>query len=151
MILTPHILVGAAIASKTANPVLGIFFAFLSHYIIDAIPHTDYSIESLSEQKRDQTALKEFLCALTDVAFGLALVYFLTLGGKDASLLLAAGFAAALPDAIGVLGNYFVPRPLLNIVNAGHKLHAKNKKPPLLLGAGAQLSISIVAVVLILT
>lgn len=144
---------GAAIASKTANPILGILFAFLSHYIVDAIPHKDYSIENLSERKWNGAALREFLFALTDVVFGLSFVYLLTLGEKSAFVLLAAGFAAALPDGIGVLGEYVLPRPFLNIINAGHKLHfdSKTKKAPLILGVGSQVALGIVSMVIILT
>ena len=47
MLLAPHILVGAAVAARTANPILGIVFAFLSHFILDRIPHWEYSAEPL--------------------------------------------------------------------------------------------------------
>ena len=47
MLLAPHILVGAAVAASTSNPLLGIVFAFLSHFILDRIPHWEYSVEPL--------------------------------------------------------------------------------------------------------
>ena len=47
MLLAPHILVGAAVAASTSNPILGLLFAFLSHFILDRIPHWEYSAEAL--------------------------------------------------------------------------------------------------------
>ena len=47
MLLAPHILVGAAVAVSTSNPILGLLFAFLSHFILDRIPHWEYSAEAL--------------------------------------------------------------------------------------------------------
>jgi len=47
MLLAPHILVGAAVAVSTPEPILGLVFAFLSHFILDRIPHWEYSVEPL--------------------------------------------------------------------------------------------------------
>ncbi len=153
MILTPHILVGAAIAAKTANPYLGILFAFLSHYLLDAIPHADYPIEDLSEEKVNLKAVKEFLFAITDVTIGLVMVYILASSHPLLVWMLLTGFIAAVPDAIGVVGGYIIPRPLLKVINLGHKLHFDNKtkKAPLVIGVGSQLAVSILAITAILT
>ena len=98
LILTPHILVGAAIASQISNPVLGIIFAFFSHYVIDAIPHAEYSINNVTRRQINFPALREFFFAFSDIATGLTLVYLLTLvGTHNQFAILAGGFAAALP------------------------------------------------------
>jgi len=47
MLLAPHILVGAAVAISIPNPLLGLLLAFLSHFILDRIPHWEYSVEPL--------------------------------------------------------------------------------------------------------
>jgi hypothetical protein len=36
---TPHVVVGAAIATKVANPALAIPLAFASHFVLEKIPH----------------------------------------------------------------------------------------------------------------
>ena len=41
MTLSAHIVVGSAVGLATGNPALGFFAGFLSHHIIDAIPHSD--------------------------------------------------------------------------------------------------------------
>lgn len=51
MLLGPHILVGAAVASQFSSPVWGLVFAFLVHFALDRIPHWEYSIESLKQFK----------------------------------------------------------------------------------------------------
>ena len=39
MLETPHVVVGAAIATKIANPALALPLAFGSHFILEKIPH----------------------------------------------------------------------------------------------------------------
>ena len=42
MLLTPHTLVGVAIATNISNPFLAIPLAFISHFLGDKIPHWDF-------------------------------------------------------------------------------------------------------------
>ena len=52
MILTTHILVSTAVARHVArgNPILAFFWGWLSHYLMDAIPHVDYNINSMGQE-----------------------------------------------------------------------------------------------------
>ena len=132
LILTPHILVGAAIASQISNPVLGIIFAFFSHYEINF------------------PALREFFFAFSDIATGLTLVYLLTLvGTHNQFAILAGGFAAALPDSIHASSYVFPPR-IVKILNIGHTLHSKYKNPPIFLGVLTQIGIILIAAFVLL-
>lgn len=150
MILTPHILVGAAIASKTSNPVLGLTLAFLSHYLVDAIPHTDYAIAHVTRRKINFSAFKEFFLALSDIVGGLILVYLLvSRNGHDQLYLLMGGFAAALPDSIHASSYVFPPR-IIKILNVGHTLHSKYKNPPIFLGVLTQVGIIIISTLVLL-
>ena len=54
MVLTPHILVGAALGASISNPVMAVVGAFALHFALDAIPHWDYDIYS----SRKKAALK---------------------------------------------------------------------------------------------
>lgn len=42
MVITPHMLVGAAIASYCPNVWTAFLFSWASHYILDFLPHWDY-------------------------------------------------------------------------------------------------------------
>ena len=42
MIITPHMLVGAAIGARVRNIWLVFILAWLSHYLLDFLPHWDY-------------------------------------------------------------------------------------------------------------
>lgn len=151
MLLAPHILIGAAIASKAGSPYLGIILAFLSHYIIDAIPHSEYSIESIAKAKVSLSALREFSVAMLDATLGLILVYFLaSTTGENTMWMLLTGFVAILPDAIWP-SRYFVSLKIFKILNIGHMLsRARHKKPPLFIGVATQIILSFLAIVVIL-
>jgi len=41
MTATAHALIGASIAVKVVNPILGIPLAIISHFVADLIPHWD--------------------------------------------------------------------------------------------------------------
>ena len=73
MILSAHILTGAAILSKTTNPILGFLFAFLSHYLLDFLPHREYSIDNILKKEWKQTK-NEFLKVFLDVFIGFLIV-----------------------------------------------------------------------------
>ena len=49
MILTTHAIVGGALASLfPTHPITAIAAGFASHFVIDAIPHWDYPLQSIS-------------------------------------------------------------------------------------------------------
>jgi hypothetical protein len=49
MILSTHAIVGGAIASlMPSHPVLAVVAGFASHFVIDAIPHWDYPLQSIA-------------------------------------------------------------------------------------------------------
>jgi hypothetical protein len=50
MLETPHVAVGAAIASKIPNPLIAIPLSFLSHFVLDKVPHWNPHI--ISETKK---------------------------------------------------------------------------------------------------
>jgi len=73
MTATAHALVGGVIASSTAqNPALGLTLAFVSHPLMDAIPHWDFGIGW-----KKKSRLKFFLEASFDFSLGLTVSYFL--------------------------------------------------------------------------
>ena len=89
MVLTVHILTGAVIAAKTQNPILGLLFAFLSHYLVDTIPHEEYRIQNI-QGGQWKNSFKDFLKIFLDILVGFFLAialsknYFAVLGGFSA-------------------------------------------------------------------
>lgn len=72
MTATAHALVGGAIAFSVQNPALGVTLSFLSHPLLDFIPHWDFGWGW-----RQKTKLKLFCEASLDLAAGVLLSYAL--------------------------------------------------------------------------
>jgi len=72
MTATAHALIGASIALKVTNPLLGIPIAILSHFIADLIPHWD---AGTNHKKKSLTRLK--MEAAADVLLGFLLAYLI--------------------------------------------------------------------------
>jgi len=54
MTLTGHAVVGAAIIKiLPSHPILAVVLAFFSHFVLDAIPHWDYPINSKRDDPKD--------------------------------------------------------------------------------------------------
>ena len=63
MILTTHILVSTSVNRYVAggNLIVAFFWGWLSHYLLDSIPHVDYGINCLSEKGFVQVSRKKKL------------------------------------------------------------------------------------------
>ena len=130
MVLAVHIIVGAAIATKTQNPILGLSFAFLSHYLIDIIPHQKYNVGNILN-KQWKNSFKCFLKITADLFLGIGSILLFS---KNTSLGLAGGFLAILPDGLTFLYLIFpgskILKPLYNFHRDTVHFH-RNKKIPL--------------------
>ena len=127
MILTCHLLTGAAIASKIRPVPLALILAFLSHYLLDFIPHRDYSAENIFK-RRWRKAKLDFLKIFLDFSLGILLVWLLS--GKSL-IISAAVFLAVLPDGLTFLAWVFPKNKLLSKHCLFHQetIHfIKNKK-----------------------
>ena len=61
MVLSTHVVAGAALAQLfPQNPALGFGVAFVSHFVLDMIPHWDYRLVSLEAGATGQKIDKEF-------------------------------------------------------------------------------------------
>lgn len=145
MILTTHLLVGAAIASKTKFlPLpLSLLLAFLSHYLLDALPHREYSVKNI-KRKIWKKSLSDFLKVFLDVFIGSFILLALS---KNLLLALAGGLFAILPDGLILLGLLFPNRLLKLHSNFHQKMHfPKDKKIPIFWGIFSEVLVSIVAI-----
>jgi len=121
MIFSPHIIIGAAIGAKTQNLGLIIILGLLSHFIMDKLPHWDYSvipdIKNFRQTKSIKLLIPLILKSTIDVIFGL-LIVLLLVWQKDIFdylfFIIAGIFFSLLPDAVGALIFIFGNNNLFN-------------------------------------
>ncbi len=103
MVLTPHLLVGAALGSRIKNYWAVFVLAILSHLILDAIPHWEYTsrLAGVSTYEFWLVVAKSFL----DLLVGAAIVFWLARSSPAWRQMALGALAALLPD--GLLFLYF--------------------------------------------
>ncbi len=116
MMITPHVLVGAALAVKISNPFALVFAAVASHFIIDMIPHKDYEIAPLA---------RNFYKLLLDGLIAAAALWYVvaSLPLERQALIALGGFFAILPDGLWMLYRMFGWKLLDSYVRFHHYAH----------------------------
>jgi len=117
MIWTAHLLTGALVASKIANPFLGIGASVLSHFVLDTIPHQEYNIDRI-RTKNWRKALPDILKIAVDFSVGMGLILYFT---KFNLFLAMAGLAALIPDGLWFLYSFIWPKN--RFLAETHNLH----------------------------
>jgi len=124
MLITCHLLTGAAIASGPINPTVSLPLAFFSHFILDAIPHLEATTFANMKKGEDYyPTKKEILYVFLDVLFGLlvlSIIYF----KLKSPLILFGAFLAILPDLIDNIPFWYGIRKL-PVFKQFHKFHDK--------------------------
>jgi hypothetical protein len=150
MILSTHAVAGGAVASLlSSHPAAAAIAGFASHFVLDAIPHWDYPLRSISLGKGANNRRLSFSSAtLTDFAiigidacagFGLTLWMFATQG--SIRTIAIGAFAAMLPDALQFLHTLY-PRGLLHALQRFHwRIHSKLALKGVF-GVGSQLALA---------
>lgn len=95
MILSPHIITGAALGANFHNPYLLPLSAIALHHLLDKTPHYDYQIKPFSSI----VALKIFL----DISIGILtvlIVYFFFNPNLNIAYVFTGMFFGTLPDAL---------------------------------------------------
>ena len=137
MTLSAHAIVGAGIAAAMpAHPLLGITLAFGSHFLVDAVPHRDYRVRSLSLHPDfghpfgfNKDLLLDLATIGLDLAFGLTLAIVLFATIASPSLILIAAFVGTLPDAVHLLDPRWKHEPVITF----QKIHRAIQNEPALL------------------
>lgn len=146
MVLTPHILAGAALGANIANPLAAAGSAFALHFALDAIPHWDYDIRS----SRKKAAIKVGV----DLAIACAATLFLIrhMPPEQQINTLVGGFFGVLPDGFLFLSFIFKNKLLDRFArfhDFWHQLFIqKEQKPPLALGFGVQIAAALPAILM---
>lgn len=132
MILASHAVVGAGLASLfPQHKIIAFIAAFLSHFILDAIPHWDYQILSESANPNSgKTFMPSRLFYLDLIRIGTDAVIGLTLSilifGLSFQTLLGAG-AAILPDFLQFVYARMPRTPLRHLQRFHQWIHSKRK------------------------
>jgi hypothetical protein len=91
---TNHVVTGAVIGAAVGNPWIALPAAFLSHFVLDAIPHADAF---------DRKSLAFKVELLTDSALAASFLLFIFLVRPDQwPLLIACGILGASPDLLWI-------------------------------------------------
>lgn len=167
MILFCHLLVGAAIAVKIQILPLALIFAFLSHYVLDFIPHWEYSVDNIFK-KQWKKAKFDFLKVVLDFGAGILLIVFINhispichIGyispikpvGLINPVLLACAFFAIIPDGLTLL-SLLLPNKILSahdkfhrdLVHYHKKISFRENKIFFVLGILTQILVSVIAI-----
>ena len=103
MLETPHVFVGAAIATKIPDPLLAIPLAFLSHFILEMVPHWNPHLNSETE-KYGYPTKRSTVIVVADSSLALisgSLIAYSALPDTGRALtILFACLASVLPDLI---------------------------------------------------
>lgn len=110
MLLTPHSLVGMAIATVVPNPAVAVPLSFISHFLGDLVPHWDFFTHTTEEERKDGWRPIAVMAELSiGVSLGTAITLYALWVVKDPNLALRifmCGVAAVLPDVISTPALY---------------------------------------------
>jgi len=150
MILTPHLLAGAAIGSKVNQRRL-IFFliilSLLSHYLLDAIPHLEYDVTGL-KNGLNLNFLIAAGKALLDFAVGFFIILYLHRKNRSLFYALFGATVALVPDILIFLSWRINKFAILNkIIDFGTDMHYPgNTITSPIIGVATQIAVTIFAI-----
>ena len=133
MILTPHAIVGAALANMFPNdPALGFGLAFASHYALDMIPHIDYDINNFLHKEsktvksifQNAGAALHFLFIACDFICAIFLCILFFIRDEKSILITLIGLAGGLlPDFFQFLFYKYKNQPWIFTQEIHDRLH----------------------------
>jgi hypothetical protein len=153
VILSTHAIVGAAVGSlMPEHPALAFACGLASHFAIDAIPHWDYPLRSITLKPTDGPALqlnwylgRDLVLIGIDACAGLAIGLWLYATPAAALAVLLAALGAMLPDPLQVVHRLYPREPLRTLQRFHVWIHSKRKLTwPI--GVSSQLSFVVLVV-----
>lgn len=126
MLLISHVTTGAIIGQKLSHPAFIILLSFISHFILDRIPHWNY-LDSKQDGKeyteQESFSLWKYLAALPDIITGVLIYVLFLFSYPDQWLNISLGVCfAILPDFITF--TKYIPS-IKKIFRPINKLHFK--------------------------
>ena len=136
MIITPHAIVGASISNIfQGDLVVAFVLAFLSHYLLDMMPHTDYDITSfMDKDTKTVRSIFDDLKAATHLIFisidfivaTILCILFFVRNESTLYITFLGVFAAVLPDFFQFMFYKFKNQPWIFFQKIHDKIHNKN-------------------------
>jgi hypothetical protein len=135
MILSTHAIVGGSVASLfPTHPFAAIVAGFASHFVIDAIPHWDCPLRSISLGPRARNRLTLRGPRLRDLALiafdgcaGLALAVGLFATPATTLIIALGALAAILPDPLQFVYTLYPGEPLKSLQRFHGWMHMKHQ------------------------
>lgn len=106
MLLTPHVLVGAAIGNQFNHAYIVAPLAAASHFLLDLFPHWDLRID-LETEDLDRN---DILVIITDLALSFLIMWLLLLNNPKWEMMLVGAVSAFLPDVHHVISALSDPK-----------------------------------------
>ncbi|MFA6227059.1 MAG: hypothetical protein WC631_01075 [Candidatus Paceibacterota bacterium] len=136
MILTPHAIVGAAVASAlSGHPVVGFALAIASHHVLDMIPHSHYEhhhfdlrvVDSLPALSHNIRAVYQLFLILFDFSIGTLLAILVFARDWHTLFITLLGVAGGvLPDFFQFIYFSYKKEPVHSLVRFHSKFETKN-------------------------
>lgn len=98
MLAVPHMVAGAALARRVRPWWLALSLAFLSHFLLDMIPHI--GTHKFLDPSAARLTVSESIFATLDFLLGAALVAWAALGRSDRRMVFAGGLLGILIDLV---------------------------------------------------
>jgi len=136
MILSTHAVVGAAISSFIpSQPAAAFVVGFASHFALDAIPHWDYPLRSISvgkgadnrRLKANRAGMLDLISIAVDSCAGLALAIWLFATPASAWVIALGAVAAMVPDPLQFVHSIYSLEPLVSLQRFHGWTHSKRK------------------------
>lgn len=140
MIITPHMLVGAAIGIYSPGIAPAFGFGVLSHYLLDALPHWDYLGEIRTSKAQN------FLKIVLDFIIGLVAVLALVWDLPQKDLIIAGVMGTLLPDCVQFIYQNLFKNRILGFLYRFHNSIHIWKNVPFWRGLPAPLIVSLAAI-----
>lgn len=103
MLETPHVIIGAAIATKVGNPLLALPLAFMSHFVLEKVPHWNPHLNT-ETKKYGKPTRRSTIITTIDAATALVTGTYLASRAlpniNHAATIFFACFFSILPDLI---------------------------------------------------
>jgi len=139
MTITPHLLTGAALATTTSSPIVAFLLGFISHFILDAIPHVDpgtfhnIKLPGVKKEIHLETVHQEFkpwptwiyIFAASEFIFIWLLVIILFAGKPNFGIIMMGGLGGIFVDIIdNPIVRFHLKWPVFRQIDyLHHKLH----------------------------
>lgn len=142
MLLTPHAIVGAAIGSQLDRAWMVAPIAIGSHFILDAVPHWEKSVEVEDLNKKD------IFVVLLDIFLSITLTWLIGTSNPNWEMIWLGALSATVPDAHHLVHVIFGSEKLQRYTKAHDKYHSE-KDLRFLPGVALQLVVIMLAILVI--